>query len=252
MPMQFACPSCRRPLRMGDELLGTLVRCPGCNHEFVADASLRSEITSAPGEDRGVPPPPPPVDDPRIREGEPPARPAGGMPRYDDYEEDDADEQSRLRRRWDYEDELRAAREKVQRPAGNMIALGWICIVLSGLSIAAYIFVVGFGAGGVAFGPGGGARAPQFAVESGTRFVSSIIHLGLSILILMGGQSMKRMDNLGLAKAAAIIAMIPCVSPCCILGLPFGWSALQALNDPKVAAAFNRPRTTGTINDQMD
>ena len=49
-----------------------------------------------------------------------------------------------------------------------------------------------------------------------------------------------------------IIAMIPCVSPCCILGLPFGWSALQVLNDPKVAAAFNQPRTSETIEDRMD
>ena len=34
--------------------------------------------------------------------------------------------------------------------------------------------------------------------------------------------------------------MIPFVSPCCILGIPFGWGALLVLNDPEVAAAFGQ------------
>jgi len=38
--------------------------------------------------------------------------------------------------------------------------------------------------------------------------------------------------------AASIIAMIPCVSPCCCLGLPFGIWALVVLARPAVKSAF--------------
>ena len=34
--------------------------------------------------------------------------------------------------------------------------------------------------------------------------------------------------------------MVPCISPCCLLGLPFGIWALSVLNKPHVQAAFKR------------
>lgn len=39
MPIQIACPSCRRPLRVPDDLLGTTVKCPGCEEVFQADVN---------------------------------------------------------------------------------------------------------------------------------------------------------------------------------------------------------------------
>jgi len=36
MPIQVSCPSCRRPLRVPDDLLGTTVKCPGCEEIFQA------------------------------------------------------------------------------------------------------------------------------------------------------------------------------------------------------------------------
>lgn len=39
-------------------------------------------------------------------------------------------------------------------------------------------------------------------------------------------------------RPAAILAMIPCVSPCCLLGLPLGIWALIVLLKPEVKAAF--------------
>src|SRR5262245_40783199 len=200
MPMHFACPKCGRTLRMGEELLGTLVRCPSCSHEFVADESLRQEISESPA---ATPPPPPPGDDDRIREGEPPPQSAGppraaGLPRFDDYEEDDDDERARVRRRFRREDDLNRIIERVRRPASNLIILGWICIVLSGLTSAVQVFVVvGAGAGaGPAFGPGPGAGPPRalFVSNSAISVVRTIAHLAISILILVGGQNMKRLN----------------------------------------------------------
>ena len=37
---------------------------------------------------------------------------------------------------------------------------------------------------------------------------------------------------------AAIVAVIPCVAPCCLLSLPFGIWALVVLGDSSVKAAF--------------
>jgi len=63
----------------------------------------------------------------------------------------------------------------------------------------------------------------------------------VSILILIGAIKMRRLESQGWATAAAVMAMIPCVSPCCILGLPFGIWALVAMGDPQVKWAFGGP-----------
>ena len=60
----------------------------------------------------------------------------------------------------------------------------------------------------------------------------------LAILVIVGGMKMKNLDNYGLAMTAAILGMIPCISPCCLLGLPFGIWALVVLGRPEVKAAF--------------
>ena len=49
---------------------------------------------------------------------------------------------------------------------------------------------------------------------------------------------MKNLSSSGLATAAAIIATIPCLSPCCPLCLIFGIWSLVAMSDPEVKAAF--------------
>ena len=41
------------------------------------------------------------------------------------------------------------------------------------------------------------------------------------------------------AMVAAILAMIPCLTPCCLLGLPFGIWAVVVLRKPGVKEYFN-------------
>jgi hypothetical protein len=81
-------------------------------------------------------------------------------------------------------------------------------------------------------------RHNAVVVEAAAGSVSSVAHIGLSVLILIGALKMKNLENMGLAKTAAIIAMIPCISPCCFLGLPIGWWALSTLGDQNVVASF--------------
>ena len=68
--------------------------------------------------------------------------------------------------------------------------------------------------------------------------VFSVIGIAMGIVILMGAMKMRNLQSYNFALAATIIAMIPCVSPCCILGLPFGIWALVVLMKPDVKAAF--------------
>jgi hypothetical protein len=79
---------------------------------------------------------------------------------------------------------------------------------------------------GPAFGP---------AVNLGFGFVG----LALAILVIFGAVKMKNLENYALAMTSAIVAMIPCISPCCCLGLPFGIWALVVLCDGQVQAAFS-------------
>jgi hypothetical protein len=59
------------------------------------------------------------------------------------------------------------------------------------------------------------------------------------ILILIAGVKMKKLEAYGLAVAGSIIAMIPCLSTCCIVGLPIGILALVVLSKPEVKASFH-------------
>ena len=68
--------------------------------------------------------------------------------------------------------------------------------------------------------------------------VLAIIGLVVGALILFGAIKMKNLESYGLAMTASIIAMIPCVSPCCLLGLPLGIWAVVVLNNPEVKSAF--------------
>jgi hypothetical protein len=69
--------------------------------------------------------------------------------------------------------------------------------------------------------------------------VSSVIGILVSGLILFGGLKMKKLESYGLAMAVSIIAMIPCFSPCCVIGLPIGIWAVVVLSKPEVKSAFH-------------
>lgn len=82
----------------------------------------------------------------------------------------------------------------------------------------------------------------QFIVHASTGpigIIFGLIALGLSVLVLFGGIRMQSLRNYELAFAASIIAMIPCMTPCCLLGLPFGIWALVVLSKPEVKSAFD-------------
>ncbi|MEQ1905517.1 MAG: hypothetical protein ABL888_15115 [Pirellulaceae bacterium] len=68
--------------------------------------------------------------------------------------------------------------------------------------------------------------------------VSSIIGLAIGGFIMFACSKMMKLESYGMAMTATILAMIPCISPCCLLGLPIGIWGIVILNDPQVKAAF--------------
>ncbi|MGA7700516.1 MAG: hypothetical protein WCB27_12965 [Thermoguttaceae bacterium] len=75
-------------------------------------------------------------------------------------------------------------------------------------------------------------------VGGGANVAAGVFKCIVAIVMLVGATKMKKLESYSFAMAAAIIAMIPCISPCCLLGLPFGIWALVVLGDGSVKAAF--------------
>jgi hypothetical protein len=69
--------------------------------------------------------------------------------------------------------------------------------------------------------------------------INSLFALAISVLVLIGATKMQSLRSLEFAFAAAILAMIPCLTPCCVLGLPFGIWALVVLKKPEVKSQFS-------------
>jgi len=65
----------------------------------------------------------------------------------------------------------------------------------------------------------------------------------VGVVILVGALLMMNLRARGLVITSSILAMIPCVSPCCLLGLPIGIWAVVVLSQQDVKQAFrNRAR----------
>lgn len=68
---------------------------------------------------------------------------------------------------------------------------------------------------------------------------SSLVGILVAAFIIYAALKMKDLTQYGLAMAASILAMIPCISPCCLVGLPIGIWSLVILTKPEVKAAFH-------------
>lgn len=67
---------------------------------------------------------------------------------------------------------------------------------------------------------------------------SSLVGLLVAGFIIYAALKMKDLEQWGLAVAASILAMIPCISPCCVVGLPIGIWCLVVLTRPEVKNTF--------------
>lgn len=78
-------------------------------------------------------------------------------------------------------------------------------------------------------------------IFSGVMGVTScILGLALSGLVLYGALQMKKARSYGWAMTASILALVPCTSPCCLVGVPIGIWALVVLLRPEVKSALQQ------------
>jgi hypothetical protein len=130
------------------------------------------------------------------------------------------------------------ASQQVQGPAMGLLITAIIGILLNLIGLA--VNALGMGMSGLENIGGGSGAADQYMqyMSGGMGIVSSIIGLGISGFILWASMQMKQLRKWNMSVAASIVAMIPCIGPCCLIGIPIGIWSVVVLMKPEVKAAF--------------
>ena len=125
------------------------------------------------------------------------------------------------------------AAEAVKIPAIGIVVTGVVGALVQLVSLICRVFSIGASA------MGGSDEMLMNLAFGAVGFIWSILVLGLSGLVVYGGLQMMKLTNYNLSLAATIVALVPCISPCCCLGLPFGIWGLVVLLDDANKAAFH-------------
>lgn len=123
---------------------------------------------------------------------------------------------------------------KLQGPAIGLIVTAGIGSVFQLLSLGLNVLGTGIGALGAGDATGGMVNL----LSGGLGILINIVGLLVAGFIVYGALQMKNVSKYSLSVAAAVVAMIPCLSPCCFIGLPVGIWALVVLLDAQVKQAF--------------
>jgi|SRR6266404_5617305 len=133
-----------------------------------------------------------------------------------------------------------AARARVSGPATGLLVTGIIGIVVQVLNLG--LVLAGFGFGAAQLNQPGAPGAPDAAYmamfQGVGAIVAAIIGSVIGIVIILGANKMKHLQSYGLCMTSSILAMIPCISPCCLLGLPIGIWSVVVLSNEEVKRAF--------------
>jgi len=128
-----------------------------------------------------------------------------------------------------------ASLDQVNGPAIGLIITSILGFLFQAVSLISNLVM------GASFMSGG-----QIANEALVKWFSGAIGVGMNIIailvsgfVLFGALKMRKLENYGLVMTATIMAMIPCISPCCFIGLPIGIWALVVLSKPEVKSAFH-------------
>lgn len=132
------------------------------------------------------------------------------------------------------------AREMVQGPATALLVTGILCVIFALMGLVGNFF-------GAGFRPPPGEIPPEMQplidmlnqMQGPMAVVSSLIGLAVSGLVIYAAQKLRALESFTLVVTGTILAMIPCTSPCCCIGLPVGIWVLVILFKPEVKSAFH-------------
>ena len=130
-----------------------------------------------------------------------------------------------------------SAADQVNGPGIAMIILGAINMVVALGFMTMALLNLGFSS----FSTNNEAEKMFKGMGSmGLGFDLMLLSLSLivGVLILFGGVKMRRLQSYGLCMTASILAMIPCLSCCFLIGIPIGIWALVVLSKPEVKNLF--------------
>lgn len=133
-----------------------------------------------------------------------------------------------------------SAREKVKIPAFALMGVAALGILWQLFWMV--VNILGAGAslmGGMASdmpAEMGGEMASMMSGGIGILF--GVIAIACGVVVLLAAMKMKNLQSWVFSMIGAIVAAVPCLSPCCCLGLPVGIWALIVLLNKDVKAAF--------------
>ena len=214
MPIEFQCQQCGKILRVGDETAGKQARCPECG--------MVQPIPAA-GSAPATPPPIPDFNQPGggpSPEVNPYTSPTAATP----FPQVGATPVSAM-----------MAKSQVQGPAIGLIVTGALGILAALIGMVSNAIQMagpqpGFG--------GGGDEQIAVLIGGGVGLVLNVVGIFISIFIIFGALKMKSLRSYTVSMAASIVAMIPCLSPCCLVGLPIGIWSIVVLSNQGVKSAF--------------
>ncbi len=131
------------------------------------------------------------------------------------------------------------AEQRVKGPAIGLIVTGILGAVLEIAGVVLNVLWAGSS-------PFADRDERLFVFFTGTwGAIGSVIGAAVAGFIVWAALKMMRLEGLPLAFVACVLALIPCLSPCCVITLPFGIWGLIVLNDPVVKRAFEAAGAPG-------
>ena len=127
------------------------------------------------------------------------------------------------------------ASDQVSGPSIGLLITGILGAALSFIGLIGSLFETGIESIKSNEFMGGYASIVEGAAGVAFCFVGLLV----AGFIIYASLKMKALTQWSLCIAASIIAMIPCISPCCIVGLPIGIWCLVVLTKPEVRTAFH-------------
>lgn len=129
------------------------------------------------------------------------------------------------------------AMQKVNGPAIGLMVTAGVGILYQLLMIVLNVLGTGINMASMA-GQSGTPEGMTHLMSGTLGIVGGVIAILMGGVVFFGASKMRALQNWPFALAAAVLAIIPCLSPCCCIGIPVGIWALVVLFDANVKASF--------------